>query len=41
MNRSSLPYVELQKISSRITAVAQAIDEKELRWLELSEAVAS
>jgi hypothetical protein len=36
-----LPYDELQKISSRITAVSQAIDQKEMRWLELSEGVAS
>jgi ATP-binding cassette subfamily F protein uup len=40
-NNSALPYDELQKISSRITAVSQSIDEKELRWLELSEGVAS
>jgi ATP-binding cassette subfamily F protein uup len=40
-NNSALPYDELQKISSRITAVSQAIDQKEMRWLELSEGVAS
>jgi ATP-binding cassette subfamily F protein uup len=40
-NNSALPYDELQKISSRITAVSQAIDGKEMRWLELSEGVAS
>jgi ATP-binding cassette subfamily F protein uup len=36
-NNGALPYDELQKISSRITAVSQSIDEKEMRWLELSE----
>ena len=40
-NNSALPYDELQKISSRISAVSQSIDEKEMRWLELSEGVAS
>jgi ABC transport system ATP-binding/permease protein len=32
-----LPYDELQKLSSRIGEIAQQLDEKELRWLALSE----
>lgn len=31
------PFEELQKLSNRIGEVTQLIDEKELRWLELSE----
>jgi ATP-binding cassette subfamily F protein uup len=41
MNKGSLPYEEMQKITARLTAISTAIDEKELRWLELSELVAS
>ena len=33
----SLPYEELQKASERIGAIIEETDEKELRWLELSE----
>lgn len=33
----SLPYDELQKLSARITEIANLLEEKELRWLELSE----
>ena len=39
MNKGSLPYEDLQKITARLTEISTAIDEKELRWLELSEAV--
>jgi len=35
--RSDTPFEELQKLSNRIGEVTQLIDEKELRWLELSE----
>jgi ATP-binding cassette subfamily F protein uup len=41
LNNSSLPYDEIQKITTRLTNIAATIDEKELRWLELSELVAS
>ena len=36
---SHIPYDELQKISSRVTEIVAALDEKEMRWLELSERV--
>ena len=36
---SNIPYDELQKISSRVTEIVAALDEKEMRWLELSERV--
>jgi ATP-binding cassette subfamily F protein uup len=32
-----LPYEELQKLTERIGIITRQIDEKELRWLELSE----
>jgi ATP-binding cassette subfamily F protein uup len=34
---SNTPFEELQKFSSRIGELTQLLDEKELRWLELSE----
>ena len=37
LNRGSLPYEELQKASERIGEIMELTDEKELRWLELSE----
>lgn len=33
----NLPYDELQQISGRISEVIAALDDKEMRWLELSE----
>ena len=39
MNNGSTPYQELQALSLRISEVNQLLDEKELRWLELSEIV--
>ena len=36
---SNIPYEELQKISARVTEIVSALDEKEMRWLELSERV--
>ncbi|TCZ72913.1 ABC-F family ATP-binding cassette domain-containing protein [Flaviaesturariibacter aridisoli] len=33
----NLPYDELQKAADRVAAINEAIDEKEMRWLELSE----
>ena len=37
LNSGSLPYEELQKASERIGEIMELTDEKELRWLELSE----
>ena len=37
LNSGSLPYDELQKASERIGEIMELTDEKELRWLELSE----
>lgn len=34
---SNLPFEQLQQLSERISKIAALIDEKELRWLELSE----
>ena len=34
---AGLPYEELQKLTERISIITKLIDEKELRWLELSE----
>ncbi len=39
INSGYLPFEELQRLSVRVTEVTQLLDEKELRWLELSEAV--
>lgn len=37
MSSASLPYEELQRLSARITEITGLLEEKELRWLELSE----
>jgi len=37
LNNSSTPFDELQQLSVRIGEVTALLDEKELRWLELSE----
>jgi len=37
LNDSSTPYEELQQLSVRIGEVTRLLDEKEMRWLELSE----
>ena len=37
LNSGVLPYDELQKASERIGQIMELTDEKELRWLELSE----
>jgi ATP-binding cassette subfamily F protein uup len=37
LNKGSTPFEELQQLSHRIGEVTQLLDEKELRWLELSE----
>ncbi|MBC7949720.1 MAG: ABC-F family ATP-binding cassette domain-containing protein [Chitinophagaceae bacterium] len=39
LNDSTTGFEELQKMSNRIGEVASLLDEKELRWLELSEIV--
>jgi ABC transport system ATP-binding/permease protein len=38
LSNSSLPYDKLQEISARINIIGKSIDDKELRWLELSDA---
>lgn len=37
MNSGSVPFEELQQLSERIGVIAALLDEKEMRWLELSE----
>ena len=37
MSSTGLPYEELQRISERMTQLTEELEEKELRWLELSE----
>lgn len=37
LNSGATPFEELQQLSHRIGEVTQLLDEKELRWLELSE----
>ena len=37
MNTGTLGYDELQKAAQRISSIVQLLDEKEMRWLELSE----
>ena len=39
MNEGNLPYDELQKASERINVIIKLLDEKEMRWLELSERI--
>jgi ABC transport system ATP-binding/permease protein len=38
LSDSSLPYDKLQEISARINTINKSIDDKEFRWLELSDA---
>jgi ATP-binding cassette subfamily F protein uup len=37
LSSADIKFDELQKLSQRISEIAMLIDEKELRWLELSE----
>jgi hypothetical protein len=37
LNSGNLPFEELQQLSLRISEITSLLDEKELRWLELSE----
>jgi ABC transport system ATP-binding/permease protein len=37
LNSGTAPFGELQRLSTRIGEITQLLDEKELRWLELSE----
>ena len=39
LNSGALPFEELQTLSNRIGEISAELDAKELRWLELSEAV--
>jgi ATP-binding cassette subfamily F protein uup len=41
LSNSDTPFAELQKLSLRIGEVTQKLDEKEMRWLELSDLVHS
>ncbi|MEP6674195.1 MAG: ABC-F family ATP-binding cassette domain-containing protein [Ferruginibacter sp.] len=37
MNNNTLPYDQLQKSAERISEIIEMLDDKEMRWLELSE----
>ncbi len=37
LNNGSLPFQELQSLSQRLVEISAQLDEKEMRWLELSE----
>jgi len=37
LQEASLPYEELQTLSNRFSEISSLLDEKEMRWLELSE----
>ncbi|MBX2986213.1 MAG: hypothetical protein KF882_09645, partial [Bacteroidia bacterium] len=37
LNDSSLSHEQLTQISAKLTSIIQMIDNKEMRWLELSE----
>jgi ATP-binding cassette subfamily F protein uup len=37
LSDANVPFEELQQLSQRIGEISSFIDEKELRWLELSE----
>ena len=39
LNSGKIPFEELQKLALRIGEINALMDEKELRWLELSEGV--
>ena len=39
LSDSTLVYAQIEKISNRFSEVSKLIDEKEMRWLELSEIV--
>jgi ATP-binding cassette subfamily F protein uup len=39
LNNGNAPFEELQQLANRIGQIEQLLDEKEMRWLELSEAV--
>ncbi|TAH03708.1 MAG: ABC transporter ATP-binding protein [Sphingobacteriales bacterium] len=41
LSESNIPFDELQKLSARIGEIAQLLDAKEMRWLELSEMMES
>ena len=41
LSNGKLPFEELQRISARISEITKLADEKEMRWLELSELVST
>ena len=34
---SNIPYEELEQVNKRMIEITNALEEKEMRWLELSE----
>ena len=40
LNSGTAPFDQLQQMSIRIGEISQLLDDKELRWLELSEILA-
>ena len=41
LNSNALPYEQLQQFSNRIGEISQLLDQKEMRWLQLSEMMES
>ena len=39
MNGGGMEYNALQKAAERISTIVQLLDEKEMRWIELSERI--
>lgn len=39
MNNGTMPYTELEAAAKRIGEINKLVEEKEMRWLELSEGV--
>jgi ATP-binding cassette subfamily F protein uup len=37
LTAGTLDYAEIEKLSARFKAISELIDQKELRWLELSD----
>ena len=38
LNGGTVPFAELQQLANRSGEITRLLDEKEIRWLELSEA---
>ena len=39
MNKGNMAFDELQKAAERVGTIAEQLDAKEMRWLELSEKI--